>query len=187
MKYLKKFNEEYELSIEDWCSELYLDEYDISNDGVVDVKYSVTIYKKYDKIPIQFGKIHGYFKCQRVNLKTLEGCPREVLLSFDCSDNKLESLAGGPEIVKGGYYCYKNKLISLEGCPKKMKAKMITYGNPIYDIYKLFPDHESYLDSLDLKYLRGDKIIKKRLEKALKENGYEYIELPEFIEGYTYV
>jgi hypothetical protein len=187
MKYLKRFNEQ-EKSIVDWCEELVLFNYTINDDNTVDSSKVVNISnKKLKVIPIQFGLVYGSFNCNENKLRTLKGSPKEVYGNFFCSDNKLRTLIGGPKKVIR-YYCYRNDLISLEGCPLKIGNDDIIRCdyNRIYNIYKLFPTHESYLESLDYKYLREEKIVKKRLDKALIESGIT-VELPDSIPGYKYI
>jgi hypothetical protein len=57
-------------------------------------------------------------------------------------------------------------------------------GTPIWAIYELFPDHNSFIDSQDYNYLRGDSIDKRRFREALDEIG---IKMPESIPGWKYI
>jgi hypothetical protein len=206
MKYLKTFKNLFTKSIEDWCEKLELKNYSIKDGGLVYVDGAVDIqFRRLNKFPVKFGIVTGFFNCRNNKLRTLKGSPIKVSGSFECSSNdlislegctmevnedffcdrnNLTSLVGGPKEVGVIYYCYNNKLVSLEGIPDK-----ITYldclNNPICEIYYLFPDHKSYLDSLDFNYLRGDKIVKGRLSKALKEIGI--YEVPDIIPGYEYI
>ena len=41
----------------------------------------------------------------------------------------------------------------------------------ILGVYKLFPDHTSFIDSLDYNYLRGMSIDRRRFKEALDEVG----------------
>ena len=99
-------------------------------------------------------------------------------------------MKGAPNEVGGYFICYRNQLINLEGAPIESASATISITgigcnhNPIFQIYKLFPNHKSYLDSLDYGYLRGTDIIKWRFKDALDEIG---IELPEIIDGYRYI
>jgi hypothetical protein len=126
------------------------------------------------------------FVCSYNQLESLKGSPKEVGNSFYCNNNKLTSLIGGPVEVYGRYDCTANKIRSLEGYPEKLGGDFNCRENPICEIYYLFPDHESYLASLDFKYLRdGNKIIKRRLIKALAEIGR--YQVPDIIPGYEYI
>jgi hypothetical protein len=206
MKYLKKFNEEVEKSIEEWCEELRLLRYTINKDDSVDVDGFVHIsIPNLRKIPIQFGKVYDGFMCFDNSLETLEGCPKEVSGSFycdnnrlstlkgctkvigwnfNCSKNILESLEGGPEKVRFQYSCHNNNLKSLEGYPKKIGGDFECHHNPIYEVYKIFGRLDKYLDSLDYKYLRGTNIVRGRFKKACEDAE---IKMPDSIPGYKYI
>jgi hypothetical protein len=150
-------------------------------------------------------EVAGDFDCGKNKLTTLEGMatiiggaihmrgnlieslthlPKQVKLSFSCSDNKLTSLEGAPEKVGGYFDCDENNLISLEGAPKEVGGEFYCDYNPIYNVFRLFSNYEYYQASLDFNYLRGNKIYKKRLQKALNEI-HRYA--PDVIEGYEYI
>jgi len=59
---------------------------------------------------IQFNKVYGYFNCNRCELKTLRGCPKEVIGNYKCQTNKLTSLEYGPTFVKGYLDCEGNNI-----------------------------------------------------------------------------
>ena len=70
-----------------------------------------------------FGIINEYFDCNDcINLKSLEGAPKEVKGYFSCENcKKLESLEGGPEKVGGSFICRNcPNLKSLKGAPKEV-------------------------------------------------------------------
>ncbi len=129
-------------------------------------------------------EVGGGFYCRDNKLTTLEGGPREVGGYFNCNDNQLITLEGGPREVGGNFNCRDNKLITLEGSPREVGGNFYCGDNPIYSVYKLFPDHKSYMDSLDYNYLRGTDIVKSRFQESLDEVG---IKLPKKIEGYNYI
>jgi hypothetical protein len=131
--------------------------------------------------PISVG---GGFYCRNNKLITLEGSPREVGGDFSCYNNKLTTLEGSPKEVGGNFNCRDNKLATLEGSPREVGGNFYCIGNPIYSVYKLFPDHKSYMDSLDYNYLRGTDIVKSRFQESLDEVG---IKLPNKIEGYNWI
>lgn len=125
------------------------------------------------------------FDCHANEIITLEGAPREVGRGFYCSFNKLTTLEGAPIEVGGHFWCNANKLISLEGLPKNLNINGFECErNPICELYKLFPNHKSYMDSLDYNYLRGTNIVKRRLEEALDEVD---IKMPKSIHGYRWI
>ena len=129
-------------------------------------------------------RVRDHFYCPNNRLTSLEGCPREVGGDFGCSFNKLTTLEGGPREVGGQFHCTHNQLISLEGAPRDLGGNFRCNGNPIFVVYKLFPNYKSLLDSGDWEYLRRDKIIKFRFKEALLEVGKE---VPDHILGYEYI
>jgi hypothetical protein len=135
---------------------------------------------------LEYGpkEVGGFYYCNNNSLISLKGAPKKISSIFNCNNNNLTSLEHGPEEVGGNFDCGHNKLFSLEGAPLKLSVKMSTFGNPINYIYNHFPDHNSYIESLDYNYLRGDKIIKGRFEKACKEIG---LKLPLYIGEYEYI
>jgi hypothetical protein len=192
IKVFEKFNE-----IDSICRKLGIRNYTVNVDGTVDVNGDVSlsgwhpanIKEKLTKIPLKFGKVTGYFSCSSNDLTSLEGSPTHVGDYFNCSANKLTSLEGGPREVGGAFYCQDNNLVTLDGAPKEIGGYFNcgffdTETNPIYKVYKLFPNHKAYLDSLDYNYLRGTTIDKIRFQEALDELG---IDIPESIPGYKYI
>ena len=68
-----------------WLDKYNIENYTINDDLTVDVAGNVDLYyNKLATIPIQFGKVTGW---------------------FDCSNNKLTSLEGCPSIIRGEFYC----------------------------------------------------------------------------------
>jgi hypothetical protein len=129
-------------------------------------------------------EVNDFYSCKRNELTTLEGAPKKVGGYFNCSDNKLKTLEGGPKEVNGFYSCEANNLITLDGCANKIDGLFYCIDNPIFAVYVLFLTYERYKTSLDYKYLRGDKIYKKRLEKACIEAN---VDVPDSIPGYEYI
>jgi len=183
MKHLKLF-ESFE-DIDSICKKYGIENYTINSDGTVDVDGDVYLSSEaLTKLPLKFGKVTGDFNCNNNKLITLEGGPRSVGEYFDCSYNQLTTLEGGPIKVGGYFNCYSNQLTSLKGCPKVVGVDFNCSYNPIYSVYKLFPDHKSYMDSLDYSYLRGTDIVRSRFKEALDEAG---IKMPKKIDGYNYI
>ena len=87
--------------------------YTINDDGSIDVEGSVNLSrKKLTKIPFNFSKVSGVFRCYHNQLTSLDGAPNNVGSGFDCSDNQLTSLEGAPNNVGGYFYCYNNPNLS---------------------------------------------------------------------------
>jgi hypothetical protein len=136
--------------------------------------------------------VGGIFYCPSNLLTSLEGCPNYVGGSFYCDYNKLTSLIGDSNYVGGDFYCSYNQLTSLMGCPKEVGGDFYCSYNPISPIIDLFDDVKIYLDYQEtFNFLRKDcKVVKHLLEDAIKDFSEYYnknVELPEKIEGYTYI
>lgn len=118
MEYLKLF-EDYS-DINSICRKLGIKNYTINQNGTVDVTSHVDISNmRLDKIPLQFGKIEGYFNCSKNNLTSLKGSPTIVGGCFYCHENNLTSLEYSPEKALS-LYCSDNNLTNLEGCTDKL-------------------------------------------------------------------
>jgi hypothetical protein len=107
-----------EQEIEDLCSKYGIENYQIRDDGSIDVN-RVNLYEGLEdlkKIPLTFNEVKEYFDCSYNNLTTLEGCPKEAHGGFACSNNNLTSLEHSPKIVGSNFLCIGNNYItSLEG------------------------------------------------------------------------
>jgi len=151
-----------EQEIEDLCSKYEIINYQIRDDGYIDVNGSVNLSWLGNKqLPLFFNEVKRYFDCDGNNLTTLEGCPKEVGTWFSCSNNKLISLEYSPKIVGGDFNCWGNiyltsleglentyiksrldmwgcdELYSIKGFPKKV-GTFNCVGTPIEPIYKKF-------------------------------------------------
>jgi len=155
---MKSFSE-----IEEICREYYIRNYNINNDGSIDVDGDVNLMgRRLTKFPLTFNRVNGYFHCGHNLLTTLEGSPKHVNGYFNCSTNELTSLEGCPEYVGGGFNCGDNKLTSLEysplevgkefncsdnpkltsleGSPKKVWSNFVCSGCRIVDLYGISDD-----------------------------------------------
>jgi hypothetical protein len=117
----------------------------VNKEGLVDVQGSFFCYNQglEDFLGIRFGKVRETFNCSSNQLRTLEGCPREVGESFSCHKNKLRTLKGSPRKVGGGFYCHRNPLISLEGAPDVIGGQFL-FNRTTFK-YNL----QSFLDLID--------------------------------------
>jgi hypothetical protein len=107
-----------EQEIKDLCSEYEIRNYQIRDDGSIDVNGFVNLYKKLDnpKLPLNFSEVNGVFNCGGNKLTTLEGCPEKISNNFYCYANNLTSLEHSPKMIKGNFYCWENYyLTTLEG------------------------------------------------------------------------
>jgi hypothetical protein len=215
MKYLKLFENFVQSEIDDICKQYGITNYTINSDGSIDVDGNINLnYKSLYKLPLKFNRVSGWFDCTGNHLTSLEGCPKYVGSGFSCSTNKLTNLEGCPNYVGRKFMCCYNDLTSLEGCPSYIgsdfdcsntnitslegcpyiRGEFEFDNTPISSlIIDLFDyDVNIYLDYQETyNFLRKDcKIIKHLLEEALKDYNEYYnrsFEIPEKIEGYTYI
>lgn len=188
MKHLKRFESIGTIKdIEEICDDLYVCNYTINSDNLIDVKDHVDLsYMELKKIPINFGKVKYNFSCSHNKLTTLEGCPQIVGGDFYCTGNKLTSLIGCPQIIGGDFDCSRNKITSLEGFPKGIGGNIdcsqnditdfngfpdtIDFSfidlryNPVYEIYNLFGNIRCIPLINEFDVIQGDKVILDRLE-----------------------
>lgn len=126
--------------IEKWLKHVGIKHYYIDKNMIVDVYQKVDISNKNLKIiPVQFGKVHGDFDCERNRLFSLKGCPRIVKGNFDCGINNLKSLEYCPEEVGGRFGCDRNKLENLNYLPSVIFSSFICSSNKLTS-FKDFPE-----------------------------------------------
>lgn len=107
-----------EESIKALCKQFNIIEYHINPDMTVDVNQNVNISnRRLSELPLQFGRIEGYFTCSDNQLTSLKGSPHMVSGSFYCNHNILLDLKHSPTSVGGDYMCNSNLLTSLDGVP----------------------------------------------------------------------
>jgi hypothetical protein len=197
-----------EKEIKDLCSEYGIINYQIRDDGSIDVKGHVDlIYGDLKQLPLTFNEVRGSFSCKDNNLTTLKGCPKEIHLWFSCSWNKITSLEHSPKIVLGNFNCLENditsleglentyitgdlyvtgcnKLYSLKGFPKKV-GSFTCYYTPIEPIYETFIQECDYdtmrkFNKFDVIYTDGmDWFVDyDNLGKFLRSVGKENLMMP---------
>lgn len=194
--------------IKKWLDNYNIQNYTITENLVVNVKGNVDLRGlNLKNIPIQFGKIEGYFDISENFLEVLYGCPFEVtgdfdcyknklislkgapleVLSFDCSHNLLTSLEGSPKIVKEMFRCSNNKLISLKNGPSEVGGTYSCSNNSL-DSLKGLPLGEYRLEARNnnLKNLIGCPKIMKYIN--IKGNRItSLLGAPEIINGDMYL
>jgi hypothetical protein len=127
----------------DLCSKYEITNYQIRDDGSIDVDGNVDLSGKLGdlkQLPLNFNEVNGYFDCDRNKLATLEGCPKNRGW-FTCSSNKLTSLEHSPKIVEGDFGCwYNHHITSLEGLDDTYINEMlyVRHCNNLYSL-KGFP------------------------------------------------
>ena len=135
--------------------------------------------------PLSVG---GYFNCISNQLKSLECSPLSVGGNFYCDSNQLKSLDGISGKISGAIYCTNNQLRDVKGVKDGWLGEFDVRGNPVYEIFKLFPKDkwDEVIDILnEYEVIRddGNLVILQRLEQVFLEIGLEVPEIEE-IEGY---
>ena len=169
---------DYRISIPSLCATFKIRNWSINSEGLVDVDGDVDLsYELYNsgikKIPFNFGKVTGNFICQRNDLKSLEGSPREVGGDFNCEMNILTNLKGAPQSVGGDFKCSSWSLLSLEGIGH-VGGKIVMIYDPCCPIYKPWINwsNRDYLLSQmeEYDFIRGNKILWDRFESFYLDN-----------------
>lgn len=146
------------------------------------------------------SNVNRLYDCAYNELTSLKGSPKEVV-EFNCSGNKLNSLIGGPSMTMD-YRCDDNPLYTIEGGPIMDTGYIYPNLCPVRSIFKLFNSKRKYTNQdyyytdlyklvkksiEDYDFIRGNKIIKSRLQDALEEISGESTIPPDKIKGYTYI
>ena len=135
----QNFIKESKEDIHSICKKYGIENYTINDDGSIDVDDNVNLYDKgLTELPLIFGKVSGYFDYSNNELTSLEGSPNKVG-SFFCSNNELTSLEGISKYISKGIYCEDNKLRDVKGIRDGWRGKFDVEGNPVYEIFELFP------------------------------------------------
>ena len=141
--------------------------------------------KSLEGSPLSVG---GRFYCHSNQLISLSGSPLSVGGDFSCSNNKLVSLEGIYGRISGGIYCYNNQLRDVKGVKDGWLGQFGVVGNPVYEIFKLFPYEKcdeviEILNEYEVIRDDGNLVILQRLEQVFLELGLEVPEIEE-IKGY---
>ncbi|SDK23161.1 hypothetical protein SAMN05192566_0725 [Methylophilus rhizosphaerae] len=122
----------YKNEIEYWLDEMKIKNFTINEDLTVDVNNNVDLERCWLKeLPVQFGKVEGFFDCANNQLTSLKGCPYEVDGYFACHNNKLTSLEHSPKYINGDFECDYNQLTSLEHSPLRVNGDFHCLNNQL--------------------------------------------------------
>lgn len=153
MRYLKRFNESATFltdkeEIGKIMKDLKVDDYDIEEDGSVNINWDIDITfdkinhhkgdRKFDEtvLPIKFNHVGGEFRFRgytlRPTLTSLEGSPKSCR-SFRILTAKITNLQGSPIIVEESFECSYTLITSLEGCPRHIPQTLDVYSNKLTD------------------------------------------------------
>lgn len=149
------------------CKKLGLTNFEVSDDGTVNVYDNVYIQGddrksqiKDGKLKIKFGVVTGSFRLGNVKIESLEGCPHTVHGNFALNDTQgIKNLIGMPQDLRGDLSLYRlNDLTSLEGAPDKIGRQF--YLASCYKISSLegIPQNigtDVVIQSTSLKDLKG--------------------------------
>jgi hypothetical protein len=106
--------------------------YTIRPDSTVDVTSNVDLTRfKGTSLPVQFGKVSGYFDCSNTQIISLEGAPQSVGSDFYCHNTKITSLEGAPQSVGGNFSCHNTPITSLEGAPQSVGGNFYCHNTKI--------------------------------------------------------
>jgi len=145
MKYIKT-NEGFKswihkLKIDKICKKYDIKNYTINSNGLIDADDDVWFNsRKLRKLPLKFNKVSGWFGCDRNELISLEGSPKEVNNNFNCNRNRLTSFKYAPKIVRGHFNCEFNNIKTFEYFPSFIKGDFYCIYNPIWHVWNLFED-----------------------------------------------
>lgn len=130
-----------------------------------------------NKIPVQFNKVEGTFKCSNNNLKTLKGCPRVVQDDFYCCNNKITDMKHCPEYIYVDAFFDNNLINTLEYHPKIVSCVLSLIGNPLIFENLKYARYEDIEDTTiyhDFKESIHDLILKSK-EIETVNNQYKTI------------
>ena len=123
--------------------------------------------------------VGGNFYCDNNQLTSLEYCPETVGGNFYCGYNQLTSLEYCPETVGGDFNCYRNQITNFDGLPEFFEQSIYLYGNPVYEIYKLFKEDPRCIYWLrEYDVIMDMTVIEYRLEEVYHTLG---MDIPEKI------
>jgi hypothetical protein len=95
--------------IKKWLDQQEIKNYTIRPDGIVDVEGNVNLRgRNLTTLPVQFGKVTGYFNCKHTTLTSWYGVPQYIGNDFMIWDTHIISLSGVDKIIKhidGRFVC----------------------------------------------------------------------------------
>lgn len=110
-----------------------------------------------------------HYRVRNCKLQSLKGSPSIINGDFDVRNNILTSLEYGPKEVHGELIISENYITTLEHIPTCYTYIQLNY-NPVKNLCDLFGRHtDTFINSLDYNYLRGNKIDRKRFNEAYSE------------------
>lgn len=145
------------------CTKYNILDYDINQDGSIDVYGDVLIYKMgLKEFPLRFNIVTGNFNCRNNKLTSLKHGPVEVGGDFDCSHNKLQSLIHCPKLVVGLFDCKGNLINSLKYLPRQILNGLNCSYNKLNSLNHI-PEKLGFLECTNnklksLEYLSGCEV-----------------------------
>ena len=166
--------------IEAWLNKIGIEDYTISNNGVVDVEGSVDLDGKLaelEVLPFRFGSISSSFCCRKNKLASLFNAPFFVGGEFNCSSNRLNSLIGAPNKVVGKFDCSANPLTSLKGFPELILDGFVCSTSEIDDFLGTdLPEHVKRYVTSEW-WEKHTQLIRQRnsLIEEMPDRGIEFV------------
>jgi hypothetical protein len=126
-----------------WLDSMAIQKYTIRLDGIVDVDNNVDlVIFKGSVLPVQFGKVSGYFSCAETTISSLQGVPQSIGGSFGCYKSKILSLHNihnhvkhiGKGLLCGNYTTHLLGLLLIDG----IIIFNIDSGGPIDKIFNKY-------------------------------------------------
>lgn len=122
--------------------------------------------------------VNGNFVCNKNKLKSLKYAPKEVSGSFACSVNELTSMEYSPKIASSIFFT-NNDVRDLNHIGEAILIG--SSDNPVHELYLLFKDPSEIELFNEYDIIRGDEVIKDRLDSFLMDVGkYKEYELKEY-------
>jgi len=175
------------MSIEEICKKYDITNYNINEDGSVDVAVSVDLNDcKLTELPLKFGIVAGGFYCSNNELTDLKGSPKEVDGDFYCQYNNLTDLKGSPESIGGGFYCQYNNLTDLKGSPESIGGEVNCSANELTSLegspksigggfYCSNNPIESIFNNVDMNFIRAFKTFKVLKDRVIDLKRLKYV------------
>jgi len=87
--------------------------------------------------------------------------------------------------VGGDFWCSYNQITNFDGLPEFFERPISIYGNPVYEIYKLFKEDPRCIYWIrEFGVIQGDEVVRDRLEEVYHTLGMDIpnnISLKEYI------
>lgn len=128
--HLEKYLVPRELAILDFVK----GEYELDDQGRLNVAGHVNILQKMEELNVDFGIVRGNFSAKSIGLKSLKGFPTEVTGNVDISRNDLVNFEECTTIIGGSLIANNNDLVSTKGFPQSVGGNIELQDNYIKEL-----------------------------------------------------